>query len=348
MLRSLRCTLLRGLTLLVATGLATTAFLAAAQEAPAHEAATVRTPEADRAISLARILIDEAIAAEAPAFPDHPRWSKAIVAARTAADRAPDDATAMGLVAEAYSRSGFPGPAWQAWTAYRQAGHVLEPEQMPLFLEVGEHLGYAAYQRGELRRAIEIYDAILDAVPFSKESRVWIARIHMEQGRPADAVPYWETVLAQDPEDDRARYFLGLAEDQAAWGIDAANAFREGVAHYEAGETDDARRAFERATNRNPAYGEAWAWRGRIAFEAESWLVARQHYARAAELVPAVDAYRYFRDEAQRRWDAEAAAAAAAAAEAAAEAAEAAEAEAAQGDAAEEAEGDGPGDGETP
>ena len=326
----------KGLTIAIALSTLVLTATAAAQEA-----APTRTPDAERAITLARVLLDEAIAAEAPAYPDQPLWAKAITAARTAVARAAGDPAALGLLAEAYSRSGFFGPAWEAWTDFLEAGHALEPEQMPLLVEVGEQLAYAAYERGEMRRAVEIHEAVLDAVPFSKESRVWIARIRMEQGRPVDAIPYWESVLAQDPEDDRARYFLGLAEDQAEWGIDAANAFREGVAHYEAGATDEARRAFEGATNLNPSYGEAWAWRGRIAFEAESWLVANRHYARAAELLPGVDAYRYFRNEAQRRLDAEAAEAAAAAAAAAA-----AEAEAADQDNGES--GDGSGDGSEP
>lgn len=298
----------------------------------AFGAAQSTSADPARVSSLARALIDEAIAADAPAFPDQPLWAKAIVAARDAAERSPTDARALGLLAEAYSRSGFFGPAWDAWNALFAAGHTLQPEQMPLFVEVGEQLAYTSYERGDLDRAAEIHSAVLDAVPFSKESRVWLARIRMEQGRPIDAIPYWEAVLAQDPDDDRARYFLGLAEDQARWGIPAVEAFREGVAHYEAGDMSDARRALERATDRNPAYGAAWAWRGRIAFEAESWLVAERFYARAADLEPAVDAYRYFRDESQRRLDAEAAAAAEAQAAAEAEAAADAEAAAAETD----------------
>lgn len=271
-------------------------------------AAQPLAPEAARALSLARIAAAQATEANAPAFPDQPLWSKAIRLAEAARDAAPSDARTMGLLAEVYSRAGFYGPAWTAWTAYLDAGHPLQPEQTPLFLDVGEQLAWSAYDRGDLARAADLHLALLDAVPFSKESRVWVARIRMEQGRPVDAIPYWEAVVAQDPEDDRARYFLNLASDQARWGIAAADAFREGVAHYEAGDMDAARRALERATDANDAYAEAWAWRGRIAFEAESWLVAERHYARATDLAPGVDAYRYFRDESQRRLDAQTAA----------------------------------------
>ena len=200
------------------------------------------------------------------------------------------------------------------------AGHGLDATQTPLFLKVGEELAWSAYQRGDRERAAEIHLDVLDAVPFSKESRVWMGRIRLEQDRPTDAVPYWEAVVEQDPEDDRARYFLELASDQARWGVDAVEAFRQGVSHYEANDLDAARRAFERATDANPEYPEAWSWRGRIAFERGSWVVARNHYGSALELDPDNDTYRYFRNEAQRRLDARQAEADAAAAAAEAEA----------------------------
>jgi tetratricopeptide (TPR) repeat protein len=260
-------------------------------------------PGYQRNLSLAQAAMREAVDANVRPFPDQPLWAKAIRLAEAVVEMAPREAGGLGLLAEAYSRTNFFGRAWPAWEAYLDAGHDLTPEQTPIFLGVGEQLAWSAYEGGDRERAAELHLAMLDAVPFSKESRVWVARIRMEQGRPVDAIPYWEAVVAQDPEDDRARYFLNLARDQARWGVAAADAFRQGVAHYEAGDMDAARRALERATDSNPQYAEAWAWRGRIAFEAASYLVALRHYERAVELAPDVDAYRYFRNESQRLLD---------------------------------------------
>jgi tetratricopeptide (TPR) repeat protein len=286
---------------------------------------------AEDALFAARSAMQQAIADDVPPFPDQPLWAEAIRQAERAVELAPDHERTLGLRAEVYSRSTFYGPAWQAWRDYLAAGHALGPDQAPLFVEVGQEYAWSFYERGERARAAEVHLAVLDAVPFAKESRVWMGRIRMEQGRPADAIPYWEAVVAQDPDEDRARYFLDLARDQARWGVAAADAFRTGVQRYEDGEMDAAARAFERASDANPRYPAAWAWRGRIAFERGAWLVAREHYARALELAPGDETYRYFRDEAARRLDAESRAA---------EEAAAADADEAAGDEADESAAD--------
>lgn len=258
---------------------------------------------AEDALFAARNAMQSAIEQDVLPYPDQPLWAKAARHARRAVELAPSHPRTLGTLAEVYSRSTFYARAWSAWQAYLDAGHGLDSMQTPLFLEAGEEMAWAAYQRGDRERAAAIHLDVLDTVSFSKESRVWMGRIRLEQGRPADAVPYWEAVVVQDPDDDRARYFLALATDQARWGVDAAQAFREGVSHYEANDLDAAVRAFERANDANPQYPDAWAWRGRIAFERESWVVARNQYARALELVPGNDTYRYFRNEAQRHLD---------------------------------------------
>jgi tetratricopeptide (TPR) repeat protein len=270
--------------------------------------------DAEDALFAARSAMQDAIAQNVDPYPDRPLWAEAIREARRAVELAPTHPRTLGTLAEIYSRTNFYARAWQAWQQYLAAGHGLDAQQTPLYLAVAEEYAWSFYERGDKARAAEIHMEVLDAVSFSKESRVWLGRIRMEQGRPADAIPYWEAVVEQDPDDDRARYFLELATEQARWGVAAVEAFRDGVSYYEEGDLDAASRAFERAAEANPDYPEAWAWRGRVAFERESWVAARSHYARAVELAPGNDTYRYFRDQAQRRIDGEDAAAEAAAA----------------------------------
>ena len=284
----------RALTVLTLTLLLAPAALA--QELP---------DAAEDALFSARTAMQQAMAQEVPPYPDQPLWAEAIRQAERAVELAPGSARTLGLRAEIYSRSTFYGPAWESWQAYLDAGHTLGPDQAPLFVDVGQEYAWSFYERGHRARAAGIHLDVLEAVPFARESRVWLGRIRLEQGRPADAIPYWEAALGQDPDDDRARYFLDLARDQARWGVAAEEAFRTGVQRYEDGEMDAAARAFERAIDANAEYAEAWAWRGRIAFERGAWLVAREHYARALELAPENDTYRYFRNEAQRRLDAQ-------------------------------------------
>ncbi len=282
--------------------LALVAVLAAFALAPAAVAQQQDLSEPARiAYDEARTALQRAIDADVSAYPDQPLWAEAIRRAREAASAAPSDRRTLGLLAETYSRSNFYARALNAWHDYLARGYSLDAVQSPLFLRVSEEMAYAAYQRGDLQEAARIHMEVLDAVPFSKESRVWMGRIRMEQERPVDAIPYWEAVVQQDPDDARARYFLTLAEDQTRHGVDAANRFRAGVAHYEAGDLDAAARSFERATDANPEYAEAWAWRGRIAFERGSYLAAERHYANAVELAPGNETYLYFRNESERR-----------------------------------------------
>lgn len=245
--------------------------------------------------------MNEAIAQDVPPFPDQPLWAEAIAQAITAADAAPSDARTLGLLAEVYSRSNFHFRAWNAWQTFLAAGHALSATQAPLFLGAGEQMAWSAYERGDLETAASYHIAVLDVIPFTKDARVWMGRIRLEQNRPAEAVPYWEAVVQQDPEDERARYFLELARDQAAWGVTSENAFRDGVTAYESGDLAAAAIAFARATMENDRYPEAWAWRGRVAFERGDYAQAADAYGRAANLDPDKELYRYFEAESERR-----------------------------------------------
>ena len=283
----------------------TVGFLLALLTALTFSLATAQSLSEPTEIALdeARAAMQEAIATGEDPFPDRPNWSEAIRHARDAVEGAPRHAATLGLLAEIYTRTNYYGPAWRTWGRYLDAGHPLTSEQTPMFVHVGEELAYSAYQRGDLQNAARIHTEVLDAVPFHKESRVWLGRIRMEQGRPADALPYWEAVIDQDPDDARARYFRDLAEDQTRFGVEAADAFYQGVERYEGGDLEAAARSFERATEANAEYAEAWAWRGRVAFEQDQWLVASRFYGNAADLAPDNDTYRYFRNEAQARQD---------------------------------------------
>lgn len=166
---------------------------------------------------------------------------------------------------------------------------------------MAEELAWSAYERGDLEAAARFHRNVLEAVPFHRQSRVWLGRILLEQGRPADAVPYWQAAASQDESDTRAAYYLRLAQDQAAHGVDATNRFRDGVRAYEAGDLNAAAAAFARATDANEAYAGAWAWRGRVAFEQQRYEDAETHYGRAAALNPDDATYRYFENQARIR-----------------------------------------------
>lgn len=275
--------------------------VAFAQDALPTEAATaLREGEARMA---------EALATYPAQYPDRPLWQQAFAAGRRAASLAPDRLEPVRFLAEAYSLSQWTGRAWGAWLDYARRGGVLDEAAQSMAAGVGHELGYGAYARGDLDAALDLYLTITDLAPRDVDARVWVGRILIETERPAQAVPYWQSVVELDPTDARARYFLDLARDQAEWGTRAVDAFRQGVAHYEVGEMSLARERFARATVLNPTYPAAWAWLGRVAFEAGAYADARRAYANAAGLEPGNETYRYFLAQAIARAEAPAGAA---------------------------------------
>lgn len=161
--------------------------------------------------------------------------------------------------------------------------------------------GLSLYDEGQIQAASARFVAAARANEAFSEAYAWAGRTLLETGYPERAIPYWEALVERDPNDARAAYFLALARDQATWGPEAATDFRAGVAAYEAGDLDEAAARFRAATETRPNYAEAWAWRGRVAFERGDYAAARAAYERASELQPQNDTYRYFFEESARR-----------------------------------------------
>lgn len=160
--------------------------------------------------------------------------------------------------------------------------------------------GLLRYDDGDLEAAAERFTEAVRANPGYKDAVVWAARVYGELGQPQRALAYWEQVLALDPEDERARYFRQLSEDQLTFGVDAASAFSQGLSNYDLARFDEAEQAFLRATDANPDYADAWAWLGRIAFDQANFAEAARYYERASDLEPDNEAYRFFAGEAAR------------------------------------------------
>ena len=257
--------------------------------------------EARAALNRGEAALQAALATYERQYPDRPLWQEAFAAGREAEALAPEALEPVRFLAEAYSRANWYGPAFGAWQRYLAAGGELDPKAAPLFAGVGTELGYTAYSRNDLQTALDYYLSVIDEVNYNTEAYVWAGRILLETGRPAEAIPYWQTVLERDATDERADYFLALAQDQAEWGVEANEAFRAGVRLYEENQTLRARERFARATVANPDYAEAWAWLGRTAFEMGDYPNAATYYREAASLEPSNQTYRYFLEESQCR-----------------------------------------------
>jgi tetratricopeptide (TPR) repeat protein len=277
-------------------------LLAVAGDALAQDA---QLPEAAmEALEEGRAAMNEALVAYGAQYPDRPLWQEAFRHGRRARSLAPEQPEPLRFLAEAYSRSNWYGPAWDAWLEYLDRDNLLEAGDTPLFTEVGSQQGYNFYRQGRLEDAAAVYLRIIDEVPYDLEAHTWMGRILIEQGRPGQAISYWQTVVDRNPADARAAYFLELAREQSMWGTRAVNAFREGVNFYEQGALQRARERFARATALNGDYAEAWAWLGRVAFERADYDDAATYYRRASGLASDNRTYSYFLEESRRRSEA--------------------------------------------
>lgn len=256
---------------------------------------------AQEAVNRGEQLMAQALATYETQYPDRPLWQAVFREGHTAVSLAPGNPAALRFLAEAYSRANWPGPAEETWEMFIAAGGTLTSEDAQLFANAVNSNAYAAYQRGDLEHAAELYLKVTQHVPNNPEATRWLGRILLELERPEQAVAAWRTLTELDPGDAGAQYFLQLSQAQARWGIEAANAFFQGVRAYEASEMVPARLAFANATARNDKYTEAWAWLGRVAFEQGHFQDAHSAYGRAVKLAPDNDTYSYFEKESQRR-----------------------------------------------
>lgn len=252
-------------------------------------------------LARARATAEQALATYPAQYPDRPLWQETFAYIEEAISLAPSSPEPYRFQAIAHTMANWYGPAWRMWQDYLSRGWNLDAEATRWFVEAGHQQAYSFYRLEMPERALNVYLSVLDEVPFDLEALSWAGRILMELERPEQAIPYWTTVAERDPTDERAVYFRDLARDQARWGVEAVNEFREGVAFYEAGAMAQARDHFTRATILNDAYAEAWAWLGRVEFESGNYRDARTYYGRALDIEPAFETYRYFYEEAGRR-----------------------------------------------
>ncbi len=230
---------------------------------------------------------------------------------RSAFEAQPGDGDIASWLGRIHFEQGEPEaalPYWEVAVAARpdqpQYRHFLERTQHQLRVGVAAsnayYRGVELRQRGQLQEALAAFRQATQANANFLEAFEQAAQISQALGRPSEAVSYWQRVLALSPNHPRAQGELALAEEQSRFGVAAVAAFREGVALFEQGNRQAAAQRFASATQQNASYAEAWAWRGRIAFEAGDYASAQQFYGAAARLEPGNERYAFYRREALR------------------------------------------------
>ncbi len=236
--------------------------------------------------------------------------SAALTYYQKAHDLEPGDLEAIVWLARVNFESGKPKaalPLWQA--AVKQAPdnqgyqYYLTRTQDQVHYGVAAsnafYAGVAAYGKEDKQAALADFEKAAKLNTHYKEAWARAASTSLELSLPQKAVSYWQGVLAIDPSDEGAQYFLGIAQTQARWGIAAANAFQDGYNAYNAGRLAKAETDFTKATQLNGGYADAWAWLGRIHYEQGDYAAAAGFYGQAARLEPANTTYQQFAQQAQ-------------------------------------------------
>ena len=111
--------------------------------------------------------------------------------------------------------------------------------------------GQTFYQQGQVAMALERFEAATRINSQYKEALVWTARCYQELGQLPQAANYWQRVIALDPNDSRAKYFLTLTQKQEVYGDTAGQEFANGIDYYQKNDFANAEAAFKRAIAAN-------------------------------------------------------------------------------------------------
>lgn len=162
-------------------------------------------------------------------------------------------------------------------------------------------LGLNHYDAEQPEAALTQFQAAFEANRQFGEAAIWAGRTALELGQPGLAAGYWRWAVELDPADSRSRYFLGLAERQDQWGIQAVAEFDLGQEQYRAGDLPAALGSFEAAFRLSPGYIDALSWSARVAQELERYELAFDYWSRVLNLDPADQAAQYFLNLAEQR-----------------------------------------------
>ncbi|MEM6428909.1 MAG: tetratricopeptide repeat protein [Deinococcota bacterium] len=154
--------------------------------------------------------------------------------------------------------------------------------------------GLEAYESGQLEAALGHFQAATLNYDSFKDAWVWHARTALELSQAETALASWQRVLDLDPRDERAQYFVTVAERQVTWGVTAARAFDSGITRYNQGDLVAAASAFAEAVNANGNYQEARVWRARSLQEAGDFEAAIAAWEEVIARDPDDERARYF------------------------------------------------------
>ncbi|MEW6420604.1 MAG: tetratricopeptide repeat protein [Deinococcota bacterium] len=145
---------------------------------------------------------------------------------------------------------------------------------------------YADLAAGRKTQAQAGFQAAARLAPNFTEAWREAGRLALELGNAQAARTAYQGAVALPDANAGDRYNLALAQEGEQYGLKAVQTFREAYAKYAAGDRGTAEAGFLEATRQNPQYAKAWAWLGRVRYEAKNYPGAAEAYAQAVRLDP--------------------------------------------------------------
>ena len=217
---------------------------------------------------------------------DKPLWREAIDYGLTAQRLAPERPEPYRFIGQVYTTVKWYSRAWEAWQNFERYGGTLNAQTAPYVAEVSAWLGNDSFGDGTYESAILYFEKLLSLEPTSEDANRYLARSHLALEDPRAAQPYLQTLVETYPENQSYAELLASSERQLTYGVEASQAFEEGVASLQANQSERALTAFERATRANPDFREAFVQAGRTAQALERPQVAAGFWQRAVQLDP--------------------------------------------------------------
>jgi tetratricopeptide (TPR) repeat protein len=162
-------------------------------------------------------------------------------------------------------------------------------------------IGYSAYEQGQKDTALEQFRAATLAAPNFTEAQRWLGRTALDLNQGAEAAKAYEAVVKLEGATPETTYNLNLSREIAQFGREAVTAYRAGYDQYTKGDKSGAAQLFQTAVAANPNYQKAWAWLGRVRFEASDFKGAADAYGQAVKLDPNDKSSAYFLKQAQAK-----------------------------------------------
>jgi len=249
-------------------------------------AQTTLPPEAQTALARGGQSAALALATYEDHFIDKPLWREAVNYGLEAQRLAPNNPQPYRFLGQVYSNIAFYARAWSAWTSYTNLGGEMTAQTAPYLKDASSWLGNKSFREENYQDAILYYSKLHELEPTSEEANQHLALSHIALSSPSKAEPFLETLTTEFP--NKADYInlLSRTEEQVTYGVDATNAYHQGLSLYAEGNKQAALNAFRQSVEANENFATAFVWAGRISSELGQLSPSLSYWQQAARLEP--------------------------------------------------------------